>query len=193
METNQKLAGPIIRSSFTLMVLAGLIYPLATTGIAQAVMPDKADGSLLYNEENEVVGSELIGQNFTDPKYFHGRVSAIKYDAAGSGSNNYAPSNEDMLARTGETLEGWKTANPDTPVSEVPVDLVTDSASGLDPHISIEGALAQVNRISDLTGAPKEQLKELIKENTQGKEFGLFGEERVNVLTLNLDLQEILQ
>ncbi|MGM0867436.1 MAG: potassium-transporting ATPase subunit KdpC [Bacillota bacterium] len=191
MKTTQ-LAGPIIRSSFTIMVIAGLVYPLTSTGIAQAIMPDKADGSLIYNEQNEVVGSELIGQNVSDPTFFHGRVSAIEYDASGSGSNNYAPSNEDMIHRTEESLEVWKKANPDTPISEVPVDLVTDSSSGLDPHISVQGALAQVNRISELTGVSKEKLKELIEENTQGKEWGIFGEERVNVLMLNLDLQELL-
>jgi potassium-transporting ATPase KdpC subunit len=190
MNTEQKLAGPIVRTSFLIMLLAGLAYPLASTGIAQAIMPSKADGSLIYNENNEVIGSELIGQQFTDPKYFQGRVSAIEFDASGSGSNNYAPSNEDMLARTKETVEAWKQKNPDTPVSQVPVDLVTDSGSGLDPHISPEGALAQVNRISSLTGIDQEQLKELIEQNTQGKELGLFGEERVNVLMLNLDLQK---
>lgn len=193
MKTKQRLAGPIIRSSFTIMILAGLVYPLASTGIAQAIMQEKANGSLIYNEEGEVVGSELIGQHFTDPTFFQGRVSAIEYDASGSGSNNYAPSNKDMINRTKETIQTWKESNPDTPVSEVPVDLVTDSASGLDPHISVKGALAQVNRISELTGVSKEKLKNLIEENTQGKELGLFGEERVNVLLLNLDLQELIK
>lgn len=193
MKNEQKLAGPIIRSSFTIMVLAGLVYPLASTGIAQAIMQDKADGSLLYNEEGEIVGSELIGQNFTDPMYFQGRVSAIEYDASGSGSNNYAPSNPDMINRTEESIEAWKESNPETPINQVPIDLVTDSASGLDPHISVKGAEAQVNRISELTGVSKEKLQNLIEENTQGKELGLFGEERVNVLMLNLDLQELTQ
>lgn len=188
---HSQIAGPIIRSSFTIMVLAGLVYPLASTGIAQAIMPDKADGSLVYNEENKLVGSALIGQNVSDPTLFHGRVSAIEYDASGSGSNNYAPSNEDMINRTEESLEVWKKANPDTPISEVPVDLVTDSGSGLDPHISVQGAMAQVNRISVLTGVSKEKLQQLIEDNTQGKEWGIFGEERVNVLLLNLDLQKL--
>jgi potassium-transporting ATPase KdpC subunit len=193
MKNEQKLAGPIIRSSFTIMVLAGLVYPLASTGIAQAIMQDKADGSLIYNEEGEIVGSELIGQNFTDPMYFQGRVSAIEYDASGSGTNNYAPSNEDMINRTEESIADWKESNPETPINQVPIDLVTDSASGLDPHISVKGAEAQVNRISELTGVSKEKLQNLIEENTQGKELGLFGEERVNVLMLNLDLQALTQ
>ncbi|KIL53092.1 potassium-transporting ATPase subunit KdpC [Jeotgalibacillus campisalis] len=193
MKNEQKLAGPIIRSSFTIMILAGLIYPLVSTGIAQAIMPDQADGSLLYNEQGEVVGSELIGQNFTDPMYFHGRESAIEYDASGSGSNNYAPSNQDMITRTEESIAAWSEENPATPVDQLPIDLVTDSASGLDPHISVEGAAAQVERVSELTEISRERLKELIEENTQGKEWGLFGEERVNVLMLNLDLQELIQ
>lgn len=192
MKTEQKLVGPIIRTSFLLMLLAGIIYPVAATGVAQVIMSEKADGSLIYNDNDEVIGSELIGQQFTSPEFFHGRVSAIEFNGAGSGSNNYAPSNEELVARTKETVEAWKQANPETPVSEVPVDLVTDSGSGLDPHISPEGALAQVNRISNLTGIEKEELKQLIENHIQGKELGLFGEERVNVLQLNLDLQKLL-
>ncbi|MDG5472478.1 potassium-transporting ATPase subunit KdpC [Jeotgalibacillus sp. ET6] len=193
MKNEQKLAGPIIRSSFTLMILTGLVYPLVSTGIAQAIMPDQADGSLLYNEQGEVVGSELIGQNFTDPMYFHGRESAIEYDASGSGSNNYAPSNQDMITRTEESIAAWSEENPAIPVNQLPIDLVTDSASGLDPHISVEGAAAQVERVAELTEISSERLEELIEENTQGKEWGLFGEERVHVLMLNLDLQELIQ
>ncbi|MBM7603076.1 K+-transporting ATPase ATPase C chain [Metabacillus crassostreae] len=192
MKTEQKLAGTIIRTSFLIMLLGGFIYPLAATGVAQVIMPEKADGSLIYNDKDEVIGSELIGQQFTNPEFFHGRVSAIEFDASGSGSNNYASSNEDLHERTKETLEVWKSANPETPISEVPIDLVTDSGSGLDPHISPEGALAQVNRISNTTGIEKEELKKLIENNTQGKEMGIFGEARVNVLQLNLDLKKLL-
>ncbi len=192
MENQQKLVGPIVRSSFVIMIVGGLLYPLAATGIAQVIMPAKADGSLIYNDKHEVIGSELIGQNFKDPKYFHSRVSSIEYDASGSGSNNYAPSNEDMLKRTEESVEAWKEENPDTPISKVPVDLVTNSGSGLDPHISPEGAKAQVKRISKLTGISEDHLNGLIEKHTQGKELGIFGEPRVNVLELNLDLQKLL-
>ncbi|MDF2036455.1 potassium-transporting ATPase subunit KdpC [Cytobacillus oceanisediminis] len=186
------IVGPIVRISFVIMLVGGLLYPLAVTGIAQAIMPDRADGSLIYNEKNEVIGSELIGQSFTSPEYFHGRVSSIEYDGAGSGSNNYAPSNQEMIDRTKDSVEAWKEANPSTPINEVPIDLVTNSGSGLDPHISPEAAYAQVGRISELTGIDQQALRDLIEKHTEGKELGLFGEERVNVLKLNLDLKELL-
>ncbi|WP_141432247.1 potassium-transporting ATPase subunit KdpC [Bacillus sp. 03113] len=193
MKEEQSLFAPIIRTSFLIMVLCGLAYPLAATGIAQVIMPEKADGSLIYNDKHEAIGSELIGQNFTDQKFFQGRVSSIENNGAGSGSNNYAPSNQDMINRTKDSIEAWKTANPDTPISEVPIDLVTNSGSGLDPHISPESASAQVSRISNITGIEQKRLEELIKEHTEGKELGLFGEERVNVLKLNLDLMKIMK
>lgn len=188
-----KLLGPIVRSSFTIMILCGLIYPVAMTGVAQTVMPDKADGSLIYDENGNVLGSELIGQHVTNPAFFHGRVSAIEYDGGGSGSNNYAPSNQDMIQRTKESVDSWVEQNPDTPISEVPIDLLTDSASGLDPHISPKGAQAQVKRIASLSGVPEETLEALIEKHIEKKELGLFGEERVNVLLLNLDLLEIVE
>lgn len=186
------IVGPIVRTSFVIMLVGGLLYPLAVTGIAQAIMPDRANGSLIYNEKNEVIGSELIGQSFTSPEYFHGRVSSIEYDGAGSGSNNYAPSNQEMIERTKDSVEAWKAANPSTPINKVPIDLLTNSGSGLDPHISPEAALAQVGRISELTGIDKQALRDLVEKHTEGRELGLFGEERVNVLKLNLDLKELL-
>jgi potassium-transporting ATPase KdpC subunit len=190
MAEQQRLFGPIIRTSLVIMFFCGLVYPLVSTGVAQALMKDKADGSLLYNEENQVIGSELIGQTFKESGSFHGRVSSIEHNGAGSGSNNYAPSNKDMIERTKQSLEEWKKANPDTPISEVPVDLITNSGSGLDPHISPEAAIAQIDRVSEATGISREKLTELVEKHTQGKELGLFGEERVNVLTLNLDLKK---
>jgi potassium-transporting ATPase KdpC subunit len=183
----------MLRLSLALMVICGLVYPVVVTGIAQFVMPKQADGSLIYNEDKEVIGSELIGQKFSKPEYFSGRVSSIEYDATGSGSPNYAPSNADMLKRTKESIAAWEKANPAVPVSELPVDLITNSGSGLDPHISPEAADVQVPRISELTGIGAAKLKTLIKENTQGRELGLFGEPRVNVLTLNLALEKMLK
>lgn len=189
----QKILSPVIRITFTFLVVCGLIYPLLVTGIAQAVMKDNADGSLIYNEKNEVIGSELIGQNFTDPRYFHGRVSSIEYKAEASGSNNYAPSNPDLLKRVEESVETWKKENPTVPVSEVPMDLVTNSGSGLDPDISPQAAYAQVDRISKMTNIPKEKINKLIESQTEGKALGLFGEDRVNVLKLNLELQKMMK
>ncbi|MGF9766840.1 K(+)-transporting ATPase subunit C [Bacillus albus] len=193
MAKKQSILSPIIRITFTFLVLCGLVYPLIVTGIAQAVMKDNADGSLIYNDKNEVIGSKLIGQNFTDPRYFHGRVSSIEYKAEASGSNNYAPSNPDLEKRVEKSIEEWKKQNRAVPVTEVPIDLVTNSGSGLDPDISPQAASVQVDRISKLTKIPKETLEQLIKDQTEGAALGLFGEDRVNVLKLNLELQKLLK
>ncbi|PEP52907.1 K(+)-transporting ATPase subunit C [Bacillus wiedmannii] len=193
MEKKQSILSPIIRITLTFLVLCGLVYPLIVTGIAQAVMKDNADGSLIYNDKNEVIGSTLIGQNFTDPRYFHGRVSSIEYKAEASGSNNYAPSNPDLEKRVEKSMEEWKKQNPSVPVTEVPIDLVTNSGSGLDPDISPQAASVQVDRISKITNIPKETLNQLIKDQTEGAALGLFGENRVNVLKLNLELQKLLK
>lgn len=189
---NQTVFRPIIRTSLLIMLLCGFVYPVATTGIAQILLPEQADGNLIYNENGEVIGADLIGQNFTDPKYFHGRVSSIEYNAAGSGSANFAPSNKEMIQRTMDSVEAWKEMNPNTPVSKLPIDLVTNSASGLDPHISPEAAYAQIKRVSSETGIKISILEKLIEEHTQGRELGLFGEPRVNVLLLNIDLNKLL-
>lgn len=154
-------------------------------------MPSQANGSLLKNDAGVVVGSELIGQNFTNPALFHGRVSSIEYKAEASGSNNYAPSNPDMLQRTKDFITQWKLDNPDVPVNKLPVDLVTNSGSGLDPHITPASAMVQIPRISNLTGIPASQLEELVNKHTEGRDLGLFGEERVNVLKLNMDLLKL--
>ncbi|MED0984971.1 K(+)-transporting ATPase subunit C [Bacillus paramycoides] len=193
MAKKQSILSPIIRITFTFLVLCGLVYPLIVTGIAQAVMTDNADGSLIYNDKNEVVGSKLIGQNFTDPRYFHGRVSSIEYKAEASGSNNYAPSDQDLAKRVEKSIADWKVQNPSVPVTEVPIDLVTNSGSGLDPDISPQAAYVQVDRISKLTNIPKEKLEQLIKNQTEGAALGLFGEDRVNVLKLNLELQKLIK
>lgn len=193
MAEKQSILSPIIRITFTFLVLCGLVYPLIVTGIAQAVMKDNADGSLIYNDKDEVIGSKLIGQNFTDPRYFHGRVSSIEYKAEASGSNNYAPSNPDLEKRVEKSITDWKEKNPTVPVTEVPIDLVTNSGSGLDPDISPKAASVQVDRISKLTNIPKEKLDQLIKDQTEGAALGLFGEDRVNVLKLNLELQKLMK
>lgn len=193
MVKKQSILSPIVRITFTFLVLCGLVYPLIVTGIVQAVMKDNADGSLIYNDKNEVIGSKLIGQNFTDPRYFHGRVSSIEYKAEASGSNNYAPSNPDLEKRVEKSIEEWKKQNRAVPVTEVPIDLVTNSGSGLDPDISPQAASVQVDRISKLTNIPKEKLNQLIKNQTEGAALGLFGENRVNVLKLNLELQKLLK
>lgn len=181
----------IVRLSAVFIILCGIVYPLASTALAQVFMPSQANGSLLKNSSGEVVGSELIGQSFTDPSLFQGRVSSIDYKAEASGSNNYGPSNTDMLQRTRDSIAQWKKDNPEVPIRELPVDLITNSGSGLDPHISPAAARVQIPRISNLTGIPADQLEELVVKNTEGRDLGVFGEERVNVLKLNLALSEL--
>lgn len=181
-----------LRASLVFIVLCGILYPLVTTGAAQLLMPEQANGSLVKDSEGKVVGSELIGQNFTDPKYFQGRVSSIEYNGAGSGSNNYAPSNPDLMERTKASIEDWKLNNPDVPVCELPIDLITNSGSGLDPHITPQSAKVQIPRISKLTGVSEGELIKLVKEHTESRDLGVFGEPRINVLKLNLALRELL-
>ncbi|SDG11566.1 K+-transporting ATPase ATPase C chain [Fontibacillus panacisegetis] len=181
----------IVRLSAIMIILCGIVYPLASTAIAQVLMPSQANGSLLKNSEGKVIGSELIGQKFINPALFHGRVSSIDYKAESSGSNNYGPSNPDMLQRTKDSVTQWKTNNPEVPISRLPIDLITNSGSGLDPHISPASAQVQIPRISSLTGISKDTLEELVKKHTEGRDLGLFGEERVNVLKLNKDLLEL--
>jgi K+-transporting ATPase ATPase C chain len=193
MEKKQSILSPVIRLTAASIVLCGLVYPALVTGTAQVMMSDKADGSLIYNKKKEVIGSELIGQEFKDPRYFQGRVSSIEYKSEASGSNNYAPSNPDLLKRTEETVQKWKEENPDVPVSEVPIDLVTNSGSGLDPHISPEAAYVQIDRIAKLNNIDKETLKELVKSHIEKPDLGVFGTEKVNVLKLNLELQKIMK
>jgi K+-transporting ATPase ATPase C chain len=181
----------IIRLSAVFIVLCGIIYPLASTALAQVLMPSQANGSLLKNSAGQVVGSTLIGQNFTDQALFQSRVSSIEYKAEASGSNNYGPSNPDMLQRTSDSITQWKLDNPGVPVSELPIDLVTNSGSGLDPHISPAAAIVQIPRISNLSGIPPETLTAMVSEYTEDRDLGLFGEKRVNVLKLNLALTEL--
>ncbi len=188
-KTEVSFIGVAVRASFLFFLLCGIVYPLAMTGVAQTLMPDRANGSLIRDSQGNVVGSELIGQNFSDPALFQGRVSSIDYNGAGSGSSNYAPSNPELLLRMRNSIEAWKKDNPDVPESELPVSLITNSGSGLDPHITPLSAKVQVPRISKLTGIPVDDLEQLVRRHTEGRDLGLIGEPRVNVLMLNLELQ----
>lgn len=180
-----------LRLSFVLLLICGLAYPLAMTGISQVVMPAQASGSLIVDENGKVLGSELIGQNFTDPKYFSGRVSSIENNAAGSGSNNYAPSNPGLIERTQKDSAAFLEANPGVKQEDIPADLLTNSGSGLDPHISPQAALVQVDRIAKARNLDPAKLRALIDEQTEGRSLGVFGEPRVNVLKLNLALDQL--
>ncbi len=180
-----------LRLILVLLLICGVMYPLAMTGISQVIFPAKADGSLIKDEDGNVVGSELIGQSFKDPKYFTGRVSSIEYNASGSGSGNYAPSNEDMIKRTTSDIKAFLEKNPDVQTGDIPADLLTNSGSGLDPHISPLAAKIQVPRIADTRGISEERLESLIEENTEARQYGVLGESRVNVLQLNMELDRL--
>jgi len=189
---------PAIILLLALTVITGLVYPLAMTAIAGVIFPDQAEGSLI-ERDGKIVGSALIGQEFKDDKYFHGRPSATTapdpndstktvpapYNAANSGGSNLGPTSKALNDRIKEDVEKLKAENPNR---TVPVDLVTTSASGLDPDISPEGALFQVPRVAKARNMPEERVRELVVKHTQGRLAGLLGEPRVNVLALNLAL-----
>jgi len=176
-------------------VITGVIYPLVVTGIAQVVFPKQASGSLIVID-GKTYGSELIGQQFDDPKYFWGRLSAtgaFLYNAFnaetlnGSSGSNYGPLNPALLEMVQARIDALRAADPDN-TAPIPVDLVTASGSGLDPHISVAAALYQVHRVAQARGLSDEAVKDLVNQYTEGRQFGFLGEPRINVLELNLAL-----
>jgi K+-transporting ATPase ATPase C chain len=193
---------PAIVVLVALTLICGLGYPLAMTGIAEVIFPYQAQGSMI-ERDGHVVGSALIGQPFADDKYFHGRPSATTatdpndstktiaapYNALNSGGSNYGPSNKALIDRVQGDIDTLKKENPS---ATVPIDLVTTSASGLDPDISPEAALFQVPRIAKTRKLPEDRIRQLVADNTQGRLFGLLGEPRVNVLLLNLALDKLV-
>jgi K+-transporting ATPase ATPase C chain len=169
-------------------VIFGGLYPAAVTLVAQVAFPKQSEGSLIV-KDGKVMGSELIGQNFSNPKYFWGRLSATSpaYNASSSSGSNMGASNPALLDAVKGRMDALKKADPDND-KPIPVDLVTASGSGLDPHISPAAAEYQAGRVAHERGLGVEAVKTLIKKHTEGRQFGLLGEERVNVLMLNLDL-----
>ena len=189
---------PAIVLLLALTLITGLLYPLAMTGLAEVIFPYQAQGSLI-ERDGTVVGSALIGQVFADDKYFHGRPSATNtpdpndptknvdapYNAANSGGSNLGPTSKTLAERLQGDVEKLKAENPTMPV---PVDLVTTSGSGLDPHISPAAAVFQVPRVAKARNMPEDQIRQLVSDQTEGRLLGLLGEPRVNVLALNLAL-----
>lgn len=182
---------PALIAILIFTLITGVIYPLVVTGIAQLVFPRQANGSLIVRN-GQAVGSELIGQSFDDPKYFWGRPSATSpfpYNAAASSGSNLGPGNPALLEAVQARVATLKAADP-TNTQPIPVDLVTASASGLDPHISLAAAIYQVPRVARVRGLSEAVVRALVNQVTEGRQFGFLGEPRVNVLKLNLALDE---
>jgi K+-transporting ATPase ATPase C chain len=183
---------PAILSLLLLTAITGLFYPLAVTGIAHVVFPKQANGSLVMRN-GVAVGSTLIGQPFDEPKYFWGRPSATSpyaYNATSSSGSNLGPTNEALKKAVTERIATLKAADPDTS-AKIPVDLVTTSGSGLDPHISPASAEYQVRRVARVRGMNEDAVRRLVTEHTEGRQWGVLGESRVNVLELNLALNSL--
>lgn len=180
---------PALVSFLLLTVITGVVYPLAVTGIGQAVFSDAANGSLI-GEGDKSIGSRLIGQPFSDPKYFFGRPSATApqpYNGAASSGSNLGPTNPTLATLISDRVAAFRALDPENKAA-VPVDLVTASASGLDPHISPAAAEYQVPRVARVRNRPEAEIRDLVKQATEGRTFGILGEPRVNVLLLNLAL-----
>ena len=186
MKQNLKIA---ILMTLATTVLLGIVYPLVVTGLAQGLFHNKANGQLIYRN-GQIVGSKLIGQAFTGPGYLHSRPSAAGngYDAANSGGTNLAPTNQKLIDRVNADVARLRAENPAQPI---PIDLVTTSASGLDPDITPAAAEFQVARIAHERGLSEDQVRQIIRQHTQGRQLGFLGEPRVNVLAVNLALDEI--
>lgn len=190
----------VLRLTVVLILICGLAYPLLITGIGQVAFNHQANGSVIEYNGKEV-GSELIGQQFTEDKYFVGRISAVGYNTsedgtevdATSGSNNLGPTSEELKARVEKDIDMFLEKNPTLSKVDISAELISQSGSGLDPDITVQGAKIQIPRITEATGLSEAQLNKLIEDTTEGRLLGLFGEEHVNVLKLNIGIDELLK
>lgn len=200
-----KSVGKAFVFSVIMMVLCSFVYPLALTGVSQLAMRDKANGSLIDKEGNpttdpdKAVGSALVGQDFTEDYFFHGRISSVNYNTytekqkedgeyrgVSSGTFNYGNSNPELRERVEEDIDTFLASHPDVKKEDIPSDLVTASGSGLDPHISPKAAEVQIAAVAEHSGIPESEVRRIVEENTEYKALGVYGEERVNVLKCNL-------
>lgn len=181
---------PAARITLVMTALTGLLYPALVTGVAQLVFPDQANGSFVVHN-GRVVGSDLIGQTFSRPEYFHSRPSAAGqgYDAAASGGSNLGPTSARLLARVKQSVEAYRAANSSAG-EQVPADAVLTSASGLDPHITPENAAQQTPRVAKARGVDPAHVLQIVQQVQEGRELGVLGEPRVNVLRLNIAVDE---
>jgi len=195
-----KYLRPAVVITLIFTVVTGFLYPGVVTGLAQLIFHDKANGSLVYASNGQVIGSELIGQYWTSPKYFHGRPSATlnpttgtpsPYEADNSAGSNLGPTNNVLIKNVQQRVAALKKENPNAPPGPVPVDLVTSSGSGLDPDITIAGALYQVPRVAAERGLSQAKVTQLVMDHETGRFLGIFGEPYVNVLDLNLALDAL--
>ncbi len=212
MKTVAKTIGKAVVFCLVMMVLCSLIYPLVLTGVSQLTMEAKADGSKVDEEGNlttdtkKAVGSALIGQDFTEDCYFQGRVSSVNYNTyteeqkengeyagVASGSYNYGNSNPELEKRMQEDLDEFLKDHPGVKPEDVPAELLTASGSGLDPHISPRSAEVQIPTVAENSGLSEEVVEQIVKDNTEHKTLGVFGEERVNVLGCNLDIKAAME
>lgn len=190
--------------TLVLLLLCGLVYPLVLTGVSQLLFPHQANGSLIQ-VNGEIVGSELVGQDFTDPRFMRCRPSAYNYNTytaedvangdyagVGSGSNNYGASNPELIVRVQADIDAFLAEHPDLTVEELPADLMTASGSGLDPHISPDSAAVQIPQLAVNTGLSVSDLEKIVDRNTNEKFLGIFGEANVNVLGVNLEIASAL-
>jgi potassium-transporting ATPase KdpC subunit len=182
----------IAATFFFAIILCG-IYPLVIFGVAQLLFPHQANGSLLVDKSGLIRGSALLAQNFSGPQYFHPRPSANNYDAENSGGSNLGPTSSNLVVEISQRITNYRTENNLATNAIVPADAVTASGSGLDPDISIANAEIQIPRVAKARGLSQERVSELVKENTSERDLGIFGEPRVNVMTLNFALDQLPQ